>query len=202
MPLKASFSSPGVDDAGDMKFREWYRYRRLRAFGAPIYIHWSVFAIALGLVLISLDSVVHAVTVITCYLAIIMIHELGHAWFARRRHYEVIAIRIATFHGRCEHEAAEYEWDDIAIAWGGVLAQLAIAIPMLIVAAVFGRPNLGLFSHAVSMLGRTNLLIALFNLIPAAGFDGAKAWRVLPLARDWWISRRTTKRVLRKWTRR
>jgi len=54
MPLKASFSSPGVDDAGDMKFREWYRYRRLRAFGAPIYIHWSVFAIAWGGVLAQL----------------------------------------------------------------------------------------------------------------------------------------------------
>jgi Zn-dependent protease len=185
-----------------MKIRDWYGHRRLRAFGAPIYIHWSVFAVTLVLVLLSLDSIVYAVSAIAAYFAIIMIHEFGHAWVARRRRYKVIAIRIATFHGRCEYESAEYEGDDIAIAWGGVLAQLAVAIPMLVVAGVVGRANLGPFNHVVAMLGRANLIIAFINLIPAAGFDGEKAWRVLPLLKDWWIARRKTKRMLRKWTRR
>lgn len=185
-----------------MKFRQWYGHRRLRAFGAPIYFHWSVFAVTLALVLVSLDSVIYAVSAIASYLAIIVIHEFGHAWVARRRRYEVFAIRIAMLHGRCEYEAAEYEWDDVAIAWGGVLAQLAIAIPMLVVAIALGRANLGPFNNVVAMLGRANLVIAFINLIPSPGFDGEKAWRVIPLAKDWWISRRTTKRALRKWTRR
>ena len=109
-----------------MRYRHWFGHRRLRAFGAPVYIHWSVFAVSAGLVLISLDSAIHAVTAILAYLSIIGIHELGHAWMARRRHYQVFAIRISMGHGRCEHEAAEYEWDDVAIAWGGVLAQFAV----------------------------------------------------------------------------
>jgi len=185
-----------------MRFREWMGHRRLRAFRAPIFVHWSVLAATGVLVTLSFDTVVHAITAVVCYLSIIVIHELGHAWMARRRHYPVFSIHIAMFHGRCTYEAAEYEWDDVAIAWGGVLAQLAVAIPMFVLAAALGRASLGPFGLAISMLSSVNLIVALINLIPAPGFDGAKAWRVIPLARDWWTSRRTTKRVLRKWTRR
>jgi Zn-dependent protease len=185
-----------------MKLRHWMSHRRVRAFGAPIYFHWSVFVIGFVLVLLSLDSVLHAVIAIASYLLIILVHEFGHAWMARRRRYRVHAIRVAMFHGRCEHEAAEYEADDVAIAWGGVLAQFAIAMPMLVVAAVTPPRMLGVFGYAVSMLGRTNLFIAFFNLIPAPGLDGEKAWRVIPLARDWWRARQSTKRMLRKWTKR
>jgi len=185
-----------------MKFRSWIGHRRLRAFRAPIYMHWSVFVVAGVLLMASLDSAAHAVIAIASYLSIIVIHEFGHAWMARRRGYEVVSIRIAMFHGRCEHEAAQYEWDDVAIVWGGVLAQLAVAIPMFVLSAVTTSQMLGPFELAVAMLSRVNLLVALFNLIPAPGFDGEKAWRVIPLARDWWRSRQTTKRALRKWTRR
>jgi Zn-dependent protease len=185
-----------------MRLRHWIGHRRLRAFGAPVQFHWSVFAIAGVLLLISLDSIVHALAAITAYLAIIVIHEFGHAWMARRRHYRVERIQIAMFHGRCTHEAPDYEWDDVAIAWGGVLAQLAVAIPAFILAAVIGRAKLGPFDLAVAMLSRVNLVVALMNLVPSSSTDGAKAWRVIPLAREWWQARRTTRRVLKKWTRR
>ena len=182
--------------------RQWIGHRRLRAFGAPVFVHWSVFALAGALVLISLDSAIHAVTAITAYLSVIVIHELGHAWMARRRRYQVVSIQVAMFHGRCTHEAADYEWDDVAIAWGGVLAQLAVAIPAFVLTAALARVDLGPFALALAILSRVNLTVALLNLIPAPGLDGGKAWRVIPLARDWWSSRRTTKRVLKKWTRR
>ena len=185
-----------------MRFREWTGHRRLRAFRAPIYIHWSVFAIAAVLAIGSMRKPAHAVVAILSYFAIILIHECGHAWVARRRHYRVNCIRIAGYHGRCEIEAPEYEWDDVAIAWGGVLAQFAVAIPMIVIQLSMPARMHGAVGFGAMMLGQISVVIALFNLIPAAGLDGAKAWRVIPLARDWWQSRRTTKRLLRKWTRR
>jgi Zn-dependent protease len=175
----------------------------MRLFQAPVYLHWSVFAAAGVVALLSSGDPVYGAVAITSYLSVILVHECGHAWMARRRQCEVMSIRIGLFHGRCEHEANEYdEWDDVAIAWGGVLAQLAIAIPMLVVARFTTPQMLGPFGVAVSILAGANLLIALFNLLPFPGFDGAQAWRVIPLARDTWRSRRAARRALRKWTRR
>ncbi len=154
------------------------------------------------LALRSIGDPVHAVVAILSYFAIIVIHESGHAWVARRRHYQVNCIRIAAYHGRCEVEAPDYEWDDVAIAWGGVLAQLAVAIPMIVIQLAVPRRLPEAASVATAMLGQLSVLIALMNLLPVRGLDGEKAWRVIPLVRDWWQSRRTTKRLLRKWTRR
>jgi len=185
-----------------MRSGEWIGHRRLRAFGARIYFHWSVFAVAGILLIASLDDPVHAILAIVSYVAIIVIHECGHAWVARRRRYAVDELRIAMFHGRCIHESADYELDDVAIAWGGVLAQFAVAIPMLVIAALTPPEMLGPAAPAVMILGRVNVFLALINLIPANGLDGQKAWRVIPLARDWWRSRRKTRQMMRKWTRR
>lgn len=185
-----------------MRFRKWYGHRRLRAFRAPVYVHWSVFAVAGVVALLSGDSPVHAAFAVVSYVAIIAIHESGHAWMARRRHYEVMSIRIAFFHGRCEIAAPDYEWDDVAIAWGGVLAQLAVAIPVLLLAKVVPSLVQTVVGPVIVILGGWNVLIAILNLMPAPGQDGQKAWRVFPLALDWWRSRRTARRVLRKWTRR
>src|SRR6476620_10886514 len=66
-----------------MRFRKWLGHRRLRAFRAPIYIHWSVFAIAGVLAIGSRGDPVYAVIAILSYFAIILIHECGHAWVAR-----------------------------------------------------------------------------------------------------------------------
>lgn len=185
-----------------MRFRKWIGHRRLRAFRAPIYIHWSVFAIAGVLAIGSRGDPVYAVIAILSYFAIILIHECGHAWVARRRHYQVNCIRVSSYHGRCEVEAPDYEWDDVAIAWGGVLAQVVVAIPMIVIQLAVPHRMLGAAGLAIRMLGQVSVMIALLNLIPVRGLDGEKAWRVIPLALDWWRSRRTTKRLLRKWTRR
>ena len=105
--------------------QRWLQLRRVRILGARVYVHWSVFAIVLLLALVSLRSPVYAAISIASYLAVIVIHETGHAWVARRLGYEVDLIRIGFFHGVCEGEAPQHESEVVMIAWGGVLAQLA-----------------------------------------------------------------------------
>jgi Zn-dependent protease len=187
-----------------MRFRKWIGQKRLRSFGAPIYIHWSVFAVVLVLAAISIESPIYAAVTMVSYLGIIAIHEIGHACVAQKRGYDVISIRIAFLHGRCEYEAPDYEWDEVAIAWGGVLAQLLVAAPILVIATLLDRVNLGYLGPIVVVLGYLNLVIALVNLVPAPGLDGATAWRIIPLLweKRTFRRRRATERAGRKWKRR
>jgi Zn-dependent protease len=92
--------------------------------------------------------------------------------------------------------------DHVLIAWAGVLAQLAVAIPILTIAAVFPNHDLGYLGPAIVFLGYVNLIFALVNLAPGAGLDGTTAWRVIPLLYARWKSRRVTKNAIRSWKRR
>ncbi|WP_161813234.1 zinc metalloprotease [Steroidobacter agaridevorans] len=183
--------------------RKWLRVRQVRIFGAPLYVHWSVPLIAA--LLVSLSFLVGpwlAITAAVCYFALILLHEAGHAFVAHRLGYEVEAVRLSGWHGRCEFEAPETEEHHVMIVWGGVLAQLAVALPMVTLAALVGRENLGYAGLAVAILGRTNLIMAAVNLLPVRGLDGAIAWRIIPLGIQWWRARRVAKRALSKFSRR
>jgi Zn-dependent protease len=174
--------------------QKWLQLRRVRIFGAPVNVHWSVFAVVLLLALISLRSPLYAAISIASYLAIVVIHESGHAWVARRLGYRVATLQIGWLHGRCEYESPYSETDDVMIAWGGVLAQFAVAIPLLILMALAGNRDLGYAGPVVGILGQLNALIALVNLAPAQGLDGHTAWRALPLLWQWRRARTATRR--------
>jgi len=176
--------------------RKWFRVGRLRAFGAPIYFHWSVPVAVAFLLALSITSPIHATVSIVSYLGIITLHELGHSIAAHRLGYTVEAIWINFIHGRCEFEAPEYEWDHVRIAWAGVLAQLAVAVPVLVAASIFQAEDFGYLAPAVIFLGYVNLFIAFLNLAPGAGFDGQVAWRVLPLWHEGRKAKRATKKAI------
>jgi hypothetical protein len=93
-----------------MTMQRWFRVRRLRAFGAPIYVHWSVLAVVVFLAALSLRSPVYAAVSIASYLGIIVVHELGHALAAHRLGYGVSSIWVSFVHGRCEYGAPYSEW--------------------------------------------------------------------------------------------
>jgi len=63
--------------------RGWTRLGRINAFGAPIYLHWSIFVVVGILALLLLHNPIYAVLFIASYFAIIFFHELGHAWAVR-----------------------------------------------------------------------------------------------------------------------
>ncbi len=185
-----------------MRFRSWYRVRRLRAFGATVSLHWSVFAGVAVLAVLSMDSPLHATVAVVSYLSVVAVHELGHAYIAKKRGLDVVAIRIAFFHGTCEFESPDYEWDEVLVAWGGVLAQLVVALPILLIAVFLNDTDLGYFNPAIVILGYLNLLFALVNLTPAEPFDGARAWRIVALMRAARASRSAINRARKKWGRR
>jgi Zn-dependent protease len=159
----------------------WLQFRRTRILGARVYVHWSVLVVVALLALVSFRSPIYAAVAIASYLGIIVIHEAGHAWVAHRLGYAVDAIHVAFLHGYCTHDMPYNETDHVLIAWGGVAAQLVVAIPILTVATIFDRQDFGYAAPAIAFLGYVNVVIALANLAPAPGFDGHIAWRAVPL---------------------
>jgi Zn-dependent protease len=155
--------------------------------GVSIALHWTVL-LGLPWLLYLTRSVTAMLVAFPAFLFLLMAHELGHAAVAIWRRVEVKRIELFFLHGVCAHEAPDYEDDDVLIAWGGVAAQLVvllIAVGVDFVLLTLSPAAYGVAAPVFSVLIGTNLFIMIFNLIPIAPFDGAKAWRAVPLLRDW-----------------
>jgi Zn-dependent protease len=168
--------------------------------GIPISLHWTVF-IGIPWFLWQTRSFVDTAVAFVAFCFLLLVHELGHAAVARWRHVEVDGIQLFFLHGRCTHELPDYELDDVFIAWGGVAAQFVVLVAALaadVLLAAFSSIAHVLASPLLRVFIATNIFIMIFNLIPLAPFDGAKAWRILPILADW--CKETS--WARKWRRR
>lgn len=180
-----------------MRFRRYVRLPRVRLVGAAVYVHWTAWAVPLVLLAISWRRPEVGLIAAASYLLIIVAHEAGHALAARRFDVRATAIHLGFMHGRCSFDAEStyyLEKEELIVAWGGVLAQAAIAAPILVAHALTGFGDIYPFQFIVKYLGTVNLLIAAFNLLPFPGADGEKAWRLLPLLWSEWRGQRKPKR--------
>lgn len=150
-------------------------------FHAPVFVHWGVLAIVGLMSFVAVSNPIYAVLFIASYLGTIVVHEWGHAFVAHRLGYEVDSIGITALHGWCRCEAPETEWDEVLIAWGGVAAQLAVALPVLLVMVALGDRSWGYFTPVIVFLGLLNVAIVIANLVPDDESDGRIAWRIIPL---------------------
>lgn len=111
-------------------------------------------------------------------LSIVVVHETDHAWFARRAGARVRAICLGLTCGVCICDQPSRRRDAHLIAWGGVLAQLTVTLPLIVLLnfTTIGRgPFLG---DVVGYMGYFNLLVAAVNLLPIRGLDGWLIWRI------------------------
>ena len=158
--------------------------------GIPVGINWGllliagfyIFNLAVGLLPAAVPGSstfsywVFASVSIVLFFASILAHELGHAIVAQRNGIRVRAITLWFLGGVAE---LEKEADD-----PGVEFRIAIAGPAVSVAAavLFGSVALissfilggDLLTFSLGYLGVVNLVLAVFNLIPAAPLDGGR----------------------------
>ena len=175
----------------------------MTVFGAPVFVHWTVFVVVGGLALIALANPIFAVLFIGCYLAIIFLHEVGHALVAHRLGCRVTMISMTFWHGECECEAPETEWEAALIAWGGVALQLAMAVPALLIMVLLGDRDWGYWTPVIVLLGYVNIVWAIANLLPGEESDGSVAWRVVPISLEMRQARRARgkRETPRSWRR-
>jgi Zn-dependent protease/CBS domain-containing protein len=160
-----------------------------RLGGVQVRIHWS-WLVVFALIVWSLAATVFpsqnpelsdgvhlamAVAAALLFFASVLLHELGHAWQARRDGLEIDGITlwlfggVAQFKGAFPNPGAEFR---IAIAGPLVTVVLSGGFALL---ALAGLPSA--VDGVAAWLAYINLTLLLFNLIPALPLDGGRVLR-------------------------
>jgi Zn-dependent protease len=111
----------------------------------------------------------------------LLAHEVGHAVVARRNGIEVDGITLWLFGGiaRLRGEAAD-PGAELRIAGVGPLVSVVLGIAFGALEQVWRSAGLeGLVLGAFGWLGPINLMLAVFNLVPAAPLDGGRVLRAV-----------------------
>ena len=154
--------------------------------GVEVRLHWSLLAV-FALIVWSLtdgvfpsqnpglsDSAYLAMAIVSAlvFLASILLHELGHSWVARREGIEVDSITlwlfggVAQFKGRFISPGGEFR-----VAVSGPLISIGLGVVFMLI-ALAGLPSA--VDGVAAWLGYINLILAVFNLLPASPLDGGR----------------------------
>jgi Zn-dependent protease len=146
-------------------------YKLGRIAGIPIGVHFS-FLLLLGLILVWRGGVAGVLVALVAFASVVL-HELGHALTARRLGVRIAGIDLHFFGGAAKMlDTPRSARDEIAIAAAGPAVSLVLAGIGLGLAALTGVGALALF-------GWVNLVIGVFNLLPALPMDGGRILRAL-----------------------
>jgi membrane-associated protease RseP (regulator of RpoE activity) len=154
----------------------------MRFRGVPVYVHWSVLLIAILILLNVIHHPASSLLGLTAYLAVLLIHESGHLIAAQRMRCEVLSIKLYPIFGVTKFETPWSKFDHCVIAWGGVIAQAVVALPVIGWVLFFGYTRFEPVNAVLALLGFFSLGVAVFNLLPIPPLDGATAWAIIPEA--------------------
>jgi Zn-dependent protease len=161
--------------------QKYAKIRYLSVFGAEVHLHWMSLVLIGGVLASTFGTpMLSALTLVSCF-GIMFLHEAGHAFFARRLGYRVRGIYLNPLHGECVYDAPRSEKHRAIIAWGGVVAQLIVALPVLVAWRIGVFEDADWFGPIFVVLGLVNAATAFVNLAPSPGLDGYKAWRLFSL---------------------
>lgn len=161
-------------------------------FGIPVRIHWTFGLLLLwaafsnfslsGSLTVALVSILFLAVIFGC----VVLHELGHSLTARRYGIGTKSITLSPLGGIAALDGSPRHWKEefwITVAGPAVNAVIALlSLPLVIVVAqfspVFAEPFTTLGSF-VFMVMVANLILVVFNLIPAFPMDGGRIFRSL-----------------------
>src|SRR5918996_2173714 len=154
--------------------------------GIEVRLHWSLLAVFALIVWSLTDGVLPsqnpglsdgaylgaAIVAALLFLASILLHELGHSWVARREGIEVDSVTLWLFGGVAEFKdrfasaGAEFR-----VALSGPLVSIGLGV-LFVAIALAGLPSA--VDGVAAWLGFINLILAVFNLLPASPLDGGR----------------------------
>lgn len=172
-----------------------WTFRLGRIAGIDLKLHWT-FLILVGWVFLSYMGQTGDVTAglvgvgfILALFACVVLHELGHALAARRYGVNTRNIILLPIGGVANLEQMpEKPKEELVVAIAGPAVNVVIAIVLgLIIAATGGFPDREAIEAITLPSGRNflfslfsvNILLVLFNLIPAFPMDGGRVLRAL-----------------------
>ena len=163
---------------GSLKIDRLTRIARVK--GIDIYVHWTVFAVSIIILINSVRRPALTLVGLLSFFTVLLIHEFGHLIAARLRGHEPDYIEIYPIFGLAHFETPRTRLDHCMIAWGGVIAQALVALPLVVWIRLFDYTRFDAVNAVLGILGPYSLFVAVFNLLPVAPFDGATAWGLFP----------------------
>lgn len=171
-----------------------------RFAGCPVRVHWSALVVVLLIALTSATAVLPAaaphhaavtywlvsVPVALLFLGALLVHEMAHALVARRHGLYVWSVTVWMLGGVTEVDDEPRDARaDFQVAIAGPVTSLTAAVALVLLAAqgiLLGLPVV--LTSAVLWVAVVNVLVALFNLLPAEPLDGGRVlravlWKVL-----------------------
>jgi Zn-dependent protease len=160
-----------------------------RPFGIPFYIHWTFWLLPLWVVLANLDKGPVELGLILCVLVAgfgcVLLHELGHALTARYYGIRTRDISLYPIGGVARLErSAERPIQELWITVAGPAVNFVIAVLLLVVLLGLALLDPGLVFGSLPglfllQLLAVNVIMVVFNLLPAFPMDGGRVLRSL-----------------------
>jgi Zn-dependent protease len=166
-----------------------------RFSGIDVKIHWTFFLLlvffaflgyqASGSLMGALTSTLTIVALFVC----VLLHEFGHSLVAQRLGLEIHSITLLPLGGVSNLESLpEKPADEVKITVAGPLVNVVLAPVFIGVGLLFGAAprvpgdlfmSIGSVGQFFFYLGYLNVVLAIFNLIPAFPLDGGRILRAL-----------------------
>ncbi len=162
-----------------------FRLRVGRIAGIPVNLHWTLLAFALFELARNLAHPRFAVLFLLVLFGSVLLHELGHCWGARKVGGHADEILLWPLGGLAMIHAPQQPWPQFFSTATGPLVNLlltAVALPPFLFAggelgwllpwAALGPMGTGLL--ILFLVVEINLVLFLFNLVPAFPMDGGR----------------------------
>ena len=108
----------------------------------------------------------------------VTVHELGHAWTARRYDLEISSITLWIFGGMAHMEENPSDWKtEFWIAVAGPITSVVVAASFYVALQVV--PPVPELVFVFGWLTIMNIVLAVFNMVPAFPMDGGRVLRAL-----------------------
>lgn len=152
-------------------------------FGIPIELHISFLALMLIIYIIAILNIIPAINVLTAVLitlifVTVVLHELSHSYFAKRYGIKIERIVLLPIGGVSEMEEIPKDpAQELRIALAGPVANLVIAGFSFLILLIFKSSLSTVLIGALYYFILVNLLLGLFNLLPAFPMDGGRILR-------------------------
>lgn len=153
-------------------------YQIARVWGIPIRLNLSL--IILFFYLASRFGPITGTLLGVGFLVSIVLHELGHSYAAIRKGCRVRQITLMVVGGAAQMERIpERPWDEFVMAIAGPLVSLALGCILIPIghATSILPPLPGFGVNILLLLGSANIVLAVFNMIPAFPMDGGRILR-------------------------
>ena len=150
-------------------------YSRLFNYAdAPVRVHLSIILVFVYFYLKHAD--VSAIYYAFSYLVLILVHELGHAYYAHKCQYRILSVDIFPIHGVCKFEHDSNSDPRIIVYAGGLIAQFILFVIWAALLGALRLSDLGQLALYLKPITYSfiwlNLFMAVLNMLPIPGLDG------------------------------